>query len=156
MKLSESLKINTDQIRIRKFEVNGQQFKVRVPLTAEAEAIYEKVKSPSPEEIEKRYQKLAEPVLANKNTLDDSEDVKFTKDDIIFGKRSLRELAKTQLSTEIRIVETFKLLVPADGSSMTDLTYDEIMEDIPLPVQLDIVKKISEIISPGYEETQKN
>ena len=44
MKLASALKINADQMRIRSFEVNGQPFKVRVPLTVEAEALYKKLK----------------------------------------------------------------------------------------------------------------
>ena len=45
-KLTKSLGINNDVVRIREFELNGQKFRVRVPLSIEAENIYEKTKEP--------------------------------------------------------------------------------------------------------------
>ena len=38
--------MNNDVVRIREFELNGQKFRVRVPLSIEAENIYEKTKEP--------------------------------------------------------------------------------------------------------------
>ena len=67
----------------------------------------------------------------------------------------MREMAKNKVVTELRILETFKLLVTADNSSLADLTYKEIDEEFPLPIQLTILKRITEIISPGYEEARK-
>ena len=59
--------------------------------------------------------------------------------------------------TEQRILEMVKLLVPeVDGANMEDLTYEEINSEFPFPVQLELMKKIAEVISPGYEETRKN
>jgi len=157
MKLASALKINADQMRIRSFEVNGQQFKVRVPLTIEAEALYEKIKNPDPELVEKYYKELSDPIISKKSAIKkESEEIKFEENDVIVGKTSIRQLAIDQASSEIRIVETIKLLVPADGTNLKDLTYAEVQEDLPLPIQISIVKKITEIISPNYEENQKN
>jgi hypothetical protein len=55
MSFAQSLKINQDQIRIRSFEFNGQILKVRVPLTTEADALYEKMKAPSEELVAQKY-----------------------------------------------------------------------------------------------------
>lgn len=157
MKLASALKINADQIRIRSFEVNGQQFKVRVPLTTEAEALYEKIKNPDPKLVEKYYKDLSDPILKEKKNIQkESDEIKYEENDVIVGKTSIRQLAFDQASSEIRIVETLKLLVPADGTNLNDLTYEEIQADLPLPIQISIVRKITEIISPSYEETQKN
>jgi len=154
-RLKKSLGVNIDQVRVREFELAGQKFKVKVPLTSEADRIYERTKEPSEILVEAKYKEIADPVLANKEVLQ-TEDFVFTENDIVVKGQSMRQLAKNKAQTELRIIETFKLLVTADGSGLDDLTYDEINEDFPLPVQLAIVKKITETISPGYEETRKN
>lgn len=157
MSFAQSLKINQDQIRIRSFEFNGQILKVRVPLTTEADALYEKMKAPSEELVAKKYEELSVPLLEKREDLEASgNEVVFADDDIIVAGTSIRELAKSQAEGETRILETFKFLVPADGRDMSTLTYEEICEDLPLPIQLELVKKISEVISTGYEETRKN
>jgi hypothetical protein len=154
-RLKKSLGVNIDQVRVREFELAGQKFKVKVPLTSEADGIYERTKEPSEILVEAKYKEIADPVLANKEVLQ-TEDFVFTENDIVVKGQFMRQLAKNKAQTELRIIETFKLLVTADGSGLDDLTYDEINEDFPLPVQLAIVKKITETISPGYEETRKN
>ena len=156
MSIAKSLKINQDAIRMRSFDFNGQTLRVRVPLTNEADALYEKIKEPSDELVKQKYEELSKPLLEKRAELEKSEDIKFTDDDIIVGGNSVRELARTQAGGETRILETFKLLVPADGKEMKDLTYEEINEDLPLPIQLELVKKITEVISPSYEESRKN
>lgn len=156
MSIAKALKINQDSIRMRSFEFNGQTLKVRVPLTTEADELYEKIKEPNPELVKQKYEELSKPLLEKRAELEKSEDIKFTDDDIIVGENSVRELARTQAGGETRILETFKLLVPADGKDMNSLTYEEINEDLPLPIQLELVKKITEVISPNYEESRKN
>lgn len=156
MSIAKSLKINQDAIRMRSFDFNGQTLRVRVPLTAEADELYEKIKEPSPELVKEKYEELSKPLLEKRKELEKSEDIKFANDDIIVGGNSVRELARTQAGGETRILETFKLLVPADGKDMKDLTYEQINEDLPLPIQLELVKKITEVISPSYEESRKN
>lgn len=154
-RLKKSLGVNVDQVRVREFELAGQKFKVKVPLTTEADGIYERTKEPPEALVEAKYKEIADPILANKEVLQ-SEEFVFSKDDIVVKGQSMRQLAKNKAQTELRILESFKLLVTADGSSLEDLTYEEITEDFPLSVQLAIVKKLTETISPGYEETRKN
>ena len=157
MSFAKSLKINPDAIRIRSFEFNGQTLKVRVPTTVEADELYERMKTPAQELIDLKYQELRKPLLEKKKELEATEnDIKFENDDIIVAGTSIKELAKSQAEGETRILETFKFLVPADGKDMSTLTYDEINNDLPLPIQLDLVKKITEVISASYEETRKN
>jgi hypothetical protein len=43
-----------------------------------------------------------------------------------------------------------------EGANMDDLTYEELNSEFPFPVQLELMKKIAEVISPSYEETKKN
>ena len=59
--------------------------------------------------------------------------------------------------TEERIVQMVRLLVPAeDGFDMSQISYADIEAEFPFAVQIELMKKISEVISPGYEETRKN
>jgi hypothetical protein len=156
-KFSKSFGINTAQLRTRKFEINGQSFNVRIPLATEAEEMFKKSEKPDPEHIEAKYKELTKDLLAKKDVLLSKDSgVTFTDDDIKVGDNSMRDLAKSQAGTEVRIVESFKLLIPVDGSNFSDLTYDEINAEFPLPVQLTLVKKIAEVISPSYEEVRKN
>jgi hypothetical protein len=154
-RLKKSLGVNLDQVRIREFDMAGQKFKVRVPLSGEADGIYERTKEPDPNLVEIKYKEISDPILANKEVLE-NKDFVFTNDDIVVKNQSMRQLAKNKAQTELRILETFKLLVTTDGSSLDNLTYEEIAEDFPLPVQLSMVKKITDVISPNYEETRKN
>lgn len=156
-KLKKALGINPDNVRIRQFELGGQKFRVRVPLAAEAEALYERTKTPDAQVAEAKYQEIAKPLLELKDKLtDETNDIVFTDNDIIVKEKSMREMANTQAITQQRILETFKLLVPIDETNMNDLTYDDINAEFPFPIQLTMVKKITEIISPGYEDSKKN
>jgi hypothetical protein len=69
----------------------------------------------------------------------------------------MREAAKNKAITEARITEFFKLLVPElEGASLDDLTYDDIEQEFPISVQMQIVEKIGEVISPSYREARGN
>jgi hypothetical protein len=153
MKLSESLKINSNNIRIREFTMSGQSLRVRVPLASEMEAMNERVKNVCWED---QYKKMTDPIIEKKETFD-NEEIQFTDDDVIINGKSTKELAKVAAQTNARIVEMFKLLVPVvDGADLSELTYADIESEFPFSVQLDVSKKIAEVISPGYEETRKN
>ena len=153
MKLSESLKINSNNIRTREFVMAGQKLRVRIPLSAEMDAINERVKNTN---FDEQYKKLSAPLLEKKEMLEGDE-IKFSEDDIILNDRSIKEMAQSSAQTNARIVELFKLLVPVvDGANMDDLTYEEIEAEFPFSTQIEIAKKITEVISPGYEEVRKN
>lgn len=155
-KLTNKLGLNTDAIRIRSFEFNGQKLRVRVPTSSEAELLYEKTKEPSDELINKKYELIVKPFLGKKEELESNKDFVITNDDVVFQGKSMKEMAKNQAITELRIVETFKLLVSGDGGNLDDLTYEDIDQDMPLPIQLDLMRRITETISPGYDENRKN
>lgn len=155
-KLTNALGLNIDAIRIRGFEFNGQKLRVRVPTSIEAESLYEKTKEPSNELIDQKYQLIVKPFLEKKEEFKNNKEFVITDDDVIVQGKSMKEMAKNQAITELRIVETFKLLVSGDGGKLDDLTYEDIDQDMPLPIQLDLMRRITEIISPGYEENRKN
>ena len=153
MRLSEKLKINQEVLRTRAFTLAGQKFKVRVPLAIEMEAINKRIAEIDGQE---KVQEFLQPLLDKKSILE-SESIIYLEDDVIVDGRSTKELAKLTAQTEQRILEMVKLLVPEMADvSMETITYEEIKEEFPFPVQLELMKKITEVISPGYEEARKN
>ena len=51
---------NSQDLRVKTFELAGQLFRVRIPLTKEMEAIQERVNQIDEKEAQKRYEKLVE------------------------------------------------------------------------------------------------
>jgi len=142
-------------IRIKKFELGGHTFRVRVPLVSESDAIYAKAISPSEEKIAVIYQQLTASLMQFKDKK--SEEFQFTDDDVIVNGRSMREAAKNKAMIETRVVEYVKLLVPeSEEQTLDDITYKDIEEEFPLSVQMSLVKAIGEAISPTYEESRGN
>lgn len=155
--LSQIFAINMDKIRIRHFEYGGQKFRVRVPLASEAEKMFERVDHPPKELIDRKFKELSKSLYEKKDEIIESgADIKFVENDVIVGDKSLMETAIAQASGEIRIVESIKLLVPIDDTELGEITYEDVQKEFPLPIQLSLVKKIAEIISPSYEDVRKN
>ena len=147
---------NKDAVRIREFELGGHTFKVRVPLTVESEVIQKKVLEIDEEKIEHYYQESVKEIKANKDAMGEIEGIEFKDNDIVIQGRSMREAAKMKYASEVRVLEMVKLLVPEEkGFDMATLTYADIEEVFPLPVQLELVEKISEVISFDYHRTRK-
>lgn len=137
-------------LRVKNFELGGHQFKVRVPVTAEFDAMMARIDVVDPAAVEARYQKIVEGMKPE-------EGVVFTDNDVLVNGRSSREMAETILKAESRITEFIKLLVPAvEGQSLADLTYAEIEQEWPFSVQMEILNKISDAINPSYTDTKKN
>lgn len=151
MKLSSAFGVS-DQIRIKTFELQGQTLRVRVPRTKDLEEIARKCEMIDQDKFSERYQKAI--AAFDRNVQVDG--VEFTDDDVIVDGRSTKELVQTSMKMENRIVEYVKLLVPADNGSIDELTYEEIDEEWPFAIQLDILSKISEAIQPGYKDARKN
>jgi hypothetical protein len=140
---------------IRQFELGGFTFKVKVPTVAESDVMYERIQNPTEAEIDEAYAEIAKPLEQFKGQ--ESEEFKFLENDILVNGRSLRETARLKLTTQNRITEFVKLLIPeADGDSLADLTYKEIEEEFPMAVQIALLEKIAEAISPSYKESRGN
>ena len=121
----------------------------------ESDAIYKKVSNPDEETVDKIYQEITAPLRQFEGN--QNEDFEFTNTDILVEGRSMREAAKNKAITEARITEFFKLLVPEmEGVTLEDLTYADIEEEFPIAVQMLIVEKIGEVISPTYREARGN
>lgn len=140
---------------IRQFELGGHIFKVKIPSVAESDAMYERIQNPPQEEIDAIYTTIATPLEQFRDQ--DTEEFKFTENDIVVNGRSLRETAKTKLMTQTRITEFIKLLIPENpNDSLAELTYEEVELEFPITVQIALMEKIAEAISPSYKESRGN
>jgi hypothetical protein len=116
---------------------------------AEIESIYNYFRNPDEAAIETAYQVLIENIKDQ-----EGEGVVKTDNDIVIDGRSMREAAKNKVVLQYRIVEYFKFLIPETNETLADLTYADIEEDFPLSIQIKIVDKINEAISPDYKEAR--
>lgn len=142
---------NSQDLRLKTFELGGQIFRVRIPLTKEMEAIEARVKDVDQTKFDERYEKL----VSGFDKSVETEGVVFTDDDVIIDGRSTKDIVRIGLEFESRVVEFIRLLVPQEGT-LDDLTYEEIEAEWPLSVQIEIVGKIGDAIQPGYKEERKN
>lgn len=148
---------NKEKIFTRKFELGGHTFRVRVPYVHESDEIYKRIQEPSIEAVEKAYKSITDPLMSLKDNAENKNTFVFTDDDVIVEGRSLRETAKVKVQTEIKITEFFKLLIPeVADQSLADLTYEEIEAEFPMSVQMQMIDKIVEAISPTYKEARGN
>jgi hypothetical protein len=138
------------QIRTRTFTAGGFEFKVRVPLTAELNALQKRVTDIDPAKLEARFKEMTSDLVDMPEA-----GIEVKGDDVIINGKSTKELATAVLTMENRIVEYVRLLIPANGS-MEDITYEDIEAEWPLAVQMQIMDAISEAIQPGYKDARKN
>jgi len=143
------------EFRIKKFDLGGHAFRVRVPLVSESDAMHSRIIKPDSAAIDKIYADLTKS-LDEFKTLK-NEDLVFTENDVVVSGRSMREAATNKAMMEARITEMIRLLQPENpANTLDDITYAEIEQEWPLSVQLALVEKINEVISPGYKETRGN
>lgn len=155
--LGEKYQSKRQSIFTRTFELGGHTFKVRIPSVAEADSIYENVMKPSEETVDALYKTMTETLMTFKDDVAPDSGVEFLENDIVVHGRSMREAAKTKAMTEAKITEYVKLLVPENpAETMADITYEDIEAEFPLAIQLTLVEKISEVISPTYKENRGN
>ena len=137
-----------ESVRTRSFTMGGHTFKVKVPLTKEFEEMQVRMELIDDEIIDIYYQDLIK-------DLEESENCHITEDDVLVDGNSMKAAATNKRILEQRITELFRLLVPEEADfDMANITYPMIDELFPLPIQLQVIKNISETVSPGYEEVK--
>lgn len=145
--LGKKYEENRLAILTRTFELGGHTFKVKVPSVQEIEAIYNYYKNPNEEEIEKTYQILVK-------DLKTVEGIVEKNNDIVIEDRSMRETAKNKHILQYRITEYIKFLIGENGETLNHITYEDVESEFPLAIQLTLVEKINEVISPEYKEVR--
>ena len=155
--LGEKYQTKRDSIFTRTFELGGHTFKVRIPSVAESDGIYQRVMNPTDEVVDALYKAMTENLFAFKHEATPESGVEFLENDVVVQGRSMREAAKTKAMTEAKITEYIKLLLPENpADTMADITYADIEAEFPLTIQLALIEKISEVISPTYKENRGN
>jgi len=145
------------QLFIRTFDLGGHTFRVKVPTVSESDAMYQRINNPDEQKIDEVYKAIIEPLQQYKNQTDLHSEFEFLEDDVLIGGRSIKETAKTKVMTQNRIVEFIKLLIPEDeASSLEDLTYEDVEAEWPMSVQMALLEKIAEAVSPNYKESRGN
>ena len=145
--LGKKYEENRLSVLTRSFELGDHTFKVRVPSVQEIEAIYNYFKNPNEEKVELEYQRM----LKEFDGLKEKEGVEIKDNDMVIDGRSMRETAKNKHILQHRIVEYIKFLIPETGS-LEDITYEDVETEFPLSVQMTLVEKINEVISPEYKD----
>ena len=145
--LGKKYEENRLAILTRTFELGGHTFKVKVPSVQEIEAIYNYYKNPNEEEVEKAYQLLVK-------DLKNVEGIVEKDNDIVIEERSMRETARNKHILQYRITEYIKFLVGENGETLNHITYEDVETEFPLAIQLTLVEKINEVISPEYKEVR--
>lgn len=138
-------------IRTKSFELGGHTFKVRVPLNQEVEEMDARMSAVDLGKLQARFEKIAAPFKVGEPT----DGVVISEDDVTVEGRSCRELAKSAIEIEQRIVEYTKLLVVENGD-LSDISYEDIEIEFPFQIQVELMSKITEAIQPGYKEARKN
>jgi len=147
---------NADAVRTRTFTLNGNQFKVKVPLTAEIEALYERVKVVDESKVAKYYADLSKEFFDNKDKYEGDPDIEIKDADIFIKGRSLLDTARSKVITENRITEMVRLLVPEDKDfDMSKVSYEDIDALFPFGVQLELIDEINSVIAPSYAANKK-
>lgn len=145
--LGKKYEENRLSVLTRSFELGDHTFKVRVPSVQEIEAIYNYFKNPNEEKVELEYQRM----LKEFDGLKEKEGVEIKDNDMVIDGRSMRETAKNKHILQHRIVQYIKFLIPETGS-LEDITYEDVEAEFPLSVQMTLVEKINEVISPDYKD----
>jgi hypothetical protein len=145
--LGKKYEENRLSVLTRSCELGGHTFKVKVPSVSEIEEIYNYSKNPNLDEIEKAYQILTEDIRK-------VEGIKEENNDIVIDGRSMRETATNKHILQYRITAYIKFLIGENGETLDQITYEDIEAEFPLAIQLTLVEKINEVISPEYKEVR--
>jgi len=146
---------NKDSLRIKSFELNGHTFRVKVPLTAETDAMFERVKIIDEDKANQFYQEMSKEFIENRVKYENDPDIKYLEDDIEVKETSIKETSRNKVLTQNRITELVRLLVPENKEfDMASITYSDIEELFPFSIQMELIDQINNVISPNYSATK--
>lgn len=148
--LGSKFQEHKQSILTRSFMLGEHTFKVRIPTVGETEAMYDRLKTIDDDKVAEVYQELTQDLIKFKDSGDDT--MVFTDDDVVVEGRSMKDAAKTTVTARARILEYFKMLVPEEGQSWEGVEYKDIEAGMPWAVQIEMVEKIIECISPNYKD----
>lgn len=145
--LGKKYEENRLSVLTREFTIGTHTFKVKIPTVSQIEKIYNYIKNPDKEAIEKEYQEAVKSLSAEEKAK-----AVVTPDDTIIDNNSLKQYITNKHGVKYRIVEYIKFLVPEIEGSLDNIEYEDIEAEWPLAKQIEIVEKINEVISPDYKD----
>lgn len=145
--LGKKYEENRLSVLTREFTIGTHTFKVKIPTVAQIEKIYNYIRNPDKEAIEKEYQEAVKNLTAEEKAK-----AVFTDGDTIIDEKSLKQYITDKHGVKYRIVEYIKFLVPEIEGSLDNIEYEDIEAEWPLAKQIEIVEKINEVISPDYKD----
>jgi hypothetical protein len=146
---------NKDSLRIKSFELNGHTFRVKVPLTAETDAMFERVKIIDEAKADQFYQEMSKEFIDNRVKYENDPDIEYLENDIEVKETSIKETSRNKVLTQNRITELVRLLVPENKDfDMASITYADIEELFPFSIQMELIDQINNVISPNYSATK--
>lgn len=150
---NNKLSIVTKPVRI-----GDATFKVRIPTVGEQEQINKRIIEIDEEKVEQFYHEATKDLWAFKDEpIPENSEIKveYLENDILVNGKSMREAARTRAAVEARVMETFKLIVPQEGADWSQVSYQDIQEELPWEIQLEVVNKILEAINPSYKDIKE-
>jgi hypothetical protein len=66
----------------------------------------------------------------------------------------MKETATNKHVLQYRITAYIKFLIGENGETIDQITYEDIEAEFPLAIQLTLIEKINEVISPEYKEVR--
>lgn len=124
----DTLKIDLQKLRIRTFDFGGNTFRVLMPLSGEIDLIMGRIHNPGEDLINL---------------------VKGEKQDADL------EALKKAASTSSYILETWSLLCNEAGERVKT-SYQELNELVPFAVQVEVAKRVIELLQPDWSSERKN
>jgi len=147
---------NAESVRTRTFKMNGHEFKVKVPLTSEMEALYERVKIVDEAKVAKHYAELSKEFFDNREQYEKDPEIQYKDDDVFVKGISLKDTSKNKVLAENQILEFVRFLVPENKDfDMGLITYEQVDELFPFSVQMELVEEIKNVVSPSYVANRK-
>lgn len=145
--LGKKYEENRLSVLTREFRLGDHTFKVKIPNVAEIERIYNYLKKPDETKIEKEYQDAIQGLSEEDKTKSETKE-----NDIFIDGKSVKQFVIDKHGVKYRIVEYIKFLIPEIEGSLDNIEYADIEAEWPLAKQIEIVEKISEVISPDYKD----
>ena len=125
----KDLGINLNVLRIRRFEYGGNTFRVLMPLAGELTLIMQRIDTP-----EESTFKL---IRADQKKDADG------------------ELVLKAAKTAQYILESWNLLCNEAGEKK-QVTYEELQAEIPFAIQVEVSKRVIDLLQPDWSEDKKN
>ena len=160
MSFANKLNVPVTLLTMKQFTWRGLQFKVHVPSKSQAEIMNEQAKIVDEVKLQTEYERLVSTVEAGVDVRIEGEGanndtiILLPQEDGTTKEVSLKKMAKELLVRDNTLVAFANLLHKADPSAV--ITIEDLDEDLSKNDQLELLEKISAVISGKDGDDEKN